>query len=106
MPARTGFNNGVAGFQNVETVVRIVRHQHFQRLHDIPCSDQFRRQRQMSRRRDGLTSTPSLSTSKLRQRASRKERIRRFVEPIRRLAGNSHARFRVLFFNQRPRTRE
>ncbi len=34
VPGRTGFN-GVAGFQNVETVVRIVRQQGFQRLYDI-----------------------------------------------------------------------
>lgn len=34
MPGGAGFD-GVAGFQNVEAVVRVVRHQRFERLYDV-----------------------------------------------------------------------
>ena len=101
MPGGAGFD-GVAGFQNIETVIRIVRQQGFQRLNDVlfrPCL-----MLPADKRPAATTANQHAFAHQFRQRLA--QRVARYAELYGQLAlsGQLHARFQVFFINQRPHT--
>jgi hypothetical protein len=102
MPCRAGFD-GVARFQDIKAVVRIVLHQRFQRLNNV-----------LFRPVIMLPAYKSAAAATAEQYPFANQRRQRFAQGIARDAelggqlafgGQFHARFQLLFFNQRPYAR-
>ena len=102
VPGGTGFD-GVTRFKDVEAVVRVVLHQRLQRLHDVLLGPVV-----MLPAYKGAAAATAHQHPFANQRRQRlTQRIARHAKLGGELAfgGQLHARFQLLFFNQRPHAR-
>ena len=92
--------DGVAGFEDVEAVVRVIGQQRLQRLDDVLLRPRFM-----------LPADEGAAATTAQQHAFIDQHRQRFAQGIARdaelggelaFSGQSHARLQLLFFNQRP----